>query len=158
MRGRALLFVKRCRAGSAKWRRVRSELDWPRGSHAPRRSQGRRGGSLGDYLGDLLWLCQGSRAISAARGEIARLRDGDHRLRRIRWGTVFGVASFQVDTRRDRINSEHGFKETSAAHIALPLCAVVSGTDIQLPPNHCCLDYSVKVTQALITDYSLKVM
>lgn len=57
-------------------------------------------------MGGLLWLCQRSRAISGARGEIARLCDGDHRPHRVRWGTVFGVASFQVGTRRDRISSK----------------------------------------------------
>lgn len=73
--GKALPFVQRRRAESDKWRRVRSELRRP--AVATLHGAVRRGGSLRDYLGDLLRLCQKSPAISGARrGDCSAPRRG----------------------------------------------------------------------------------
>lgn len=142
MRGRAPPFVQRGRAGSDKWRRVRSELGWPGGSHAPRLGQGRRGGSS-----DIIWeTCFGyvreaelsptlaGTSLGSAAGIIARLR-------RVRLGTVFGVASFHVGTRRDRISRrarlQRNFRSSRQALIFR--CFLISAVGI--------IPYNIPTTQ-----------
>lgn len=52
---------------------------------------------------EIAWLCDGIIAVIASIG-----------------GTLFGIASFQVGKRRDRINSNTASKKNSAARVAQP--------------------------------------
>lgn len=161
-RRRALPFVQRCCAGSDKWWRVRSELGWPAvatlhgaaGGRAKGRQFRRLFGSLALVMSQKSsYLCHAAagRLLGSATGIIAAVvvvaSVGE---------TVFGVASLQVGTRRERINSQTRLQKKLPQLALHCFCAAaVSGIDIQLPPNQW-LDYSVKVIQPLITDFSFK--